>query len=47
MVERDNNNNNNNNNNSNNNNNQLLRRVFSECTEAIVTSLIPHSYQFS
>ena len=24
----------------------FFRRVFSECTEAVVTSLIPHSYQF-
>ena len=25
----------------------FFRRVFSECTEAVATSLIPHSYQFS
>ena len=25
----------------------FFRRVFSECTEAVATSLIPYSYQFS
>ena len=25
----------------------FFRRFFSECTEAVATSLIPHSYQFS
>ena len=25
----------------------FFRRIFSECTEAVATSLIPHSYQFS
>ena len=25
----------------------FFRRVFSECTEAVAISLIPHSYQFS
>ena len=25
----------------------FFRRVFSECTEAIATSLIPHSYHFA
>ena len=34
------------NNNNNNYHNQLLQTVFSECTEAVATSLIPHSYQF-
>ena len=24
----------------------FFRRIFSECTEAVATSLIPHSYQF-
>ena len=29
-----------------NSHNQLLQTVFSECTEEVATSLIPHSYQF-